>query len=208
MLRQCHDLPGAGTLVRITNERPLLIDTNLATFSVEDSGQGAALGEPSPLFFSVVLDRGFHPKGIEYGFQRVRLRLVFNEKSEVRIRERLGQNVKLEIQGAVLEVRGNEHHPEWFLQVQKSVLQGEYVTKDNPLCVLAGLRLGEEFHAEISVRPQDGTLVSIDGGVLADPQKKSIIELLCAQKLPGVLDTQGWISLGCQRLRVVRADRV
>lgn len=207
MLRRCHDLAGTGTLVRIADERPQLIDSNLATFCVEDSGQGAALGEPAPLFFSAVLEPGYYPKGIGYGFKRIRLRLVFDERSQTRIKERLGQAKTIEINGARLDVRGSEHHPEWLLHVRDSILQGQYDTKEDPLCSLSGLEIGEEFHAEISVRPMDGTLVAIDGAPLPDVPKRRIIELLCAKKLPASLDTQGWISLGLQRLRIVRADR-
>lgn len=207
MLRRQSELPGAGTLVRIRNERPDLVDSNLASFSVADSGQGALLGDSNPLFLSIVLEPGFHPKGIKYGFQRVRLRLAFGKQSQVRLKERLGHGSAVRINGATLEVRGGEHYPEWFLQVPEAVLKGEYITADDPLCVLADSQLGEEFSAEIAVRPMDGTVVALDGRPLLEAQKKHIIELLCLKRLPGASDTQGWISLGIQRLRVVRADR-
>jgi hypothetical protein len=207
MLRRSHELPGSGTVIRVANQRPKLIDSNLATFSVEDTGQGAALGDPMPMFFSIVLECGYHPKGIEYGFNRVRLRVVFDEQSEARLQERLGDAIAVQINGAILEARGNEHHPEWFLHSAKSALQGQYTTNDEPLCVLVGSQLGEEFQAEMSVRPMDGTLVAVNGQPLQEILKKRIIELLCAKKLPGVKDTQGWISLGTQLLSIVRADR-
>ena len=208
MLRRRHDLSGIGTFVRVANDRPRLIDSNLATFSIEDSGQGAVLGEPAPLFFSIVVEPGYYPEGVEYGFQRLRLRLIFDEQSRGRIRGRLAQEKNVMINGAFLEVRGSDHNPEWFLHVRDSVLQGEYSSTDSPLCSLTSSQIGEKFRAEISVRPMDGTLVSVDGGPLLDAQKKRIIELLCAKKLPGSMDTQGWITLGWQELRIVRADRV
>jgi hypothetical protein len=207
MLRRHHSLSGSGTMIRVVNERPQLIDSNLATFSVEDAGQGAVLGEPTPMFFSLVLECGYYPKGIQYGFSRVRIRLVLDEGSQARIRERLGGLTAVQINGAILEARGNEHHPEWFLHAEKSALQGQYTTTSDPLCMLVGSELGEEFTAEISVRPMDGTLVAANGMPLQEMQKKRIIELLCSKKLPGVPDTQGWISLGRQQLSIVRADR-
>jgi hypothetical protein len=207
MLRRRRDLPGAGTFVRITNERPQLLVTNLAAFSVEDSGQGAVLGDPAPLFFSIVVEPGYYPKGVQYGFKRMRLRLVLDARSRARILKRLAEDVKVEINGAVLEVRGSAHFPEWFLHVQTAVLDGEYSSRQDPLCVLAGAEVGEEFRAEMAVRPMDGTLVAIDGAPLPDPQKRRIIELLCAKQLQGSSDSQGWISLGLQRLSIVRADR-
>ena len=48
----------------------------------------------------------------------------------------------------------------------------------------------------MAVRPMDGTLVAIDGAPLPDPQKRRIIELLCAKQMQGSSDSQGWISLG------------
>jgi hypothetical protein len=207
MLRCRLDLPGSGTPVRIVNERPQLIDRNLAAFSIDDSGQGATLGEPAPVFLSIIVERGYHPKGIEYGFRRMRFRFVFEEQSQSRIRRRLGESDVVEINGAALEVRGSEHDPEWFLHVEASVLEGEYASREHPLCVLEGFQLDEEFTAEISVRPMDGSLLKIDGSALHDLHKRRVIEHLCARRLPGSSDSQGWISLGRQQLRVIRADR-
>ena len=207
MLRTCHDLPGTGTFVRIANGRPQLIDSNLASFSVDDSGQGAVLGESAPLFFSLIIDRGYHSKGIMYGFRRMRLRLVFDESSQARITERLGVSNRVEINGAHLEARGGDHHAEWFLHLPNAILEGEYSTREHPLCLLTTPEMNEVFRAEIAVRPMDGTLVGINGVPLDDAQKKSIIEILCSKKLEGISDSQGWISLGSQRLRIVRADR-
>jgi hypothetical protein len=207
MLRRHHGLSGSGTFVRVVNERPQLVDRNLAAFSIEDSGQGGALGEPMPMFLTVVLEKGYHPQGIEFGFRRVRFRFAFDDESLTRAKQRLGQPMAIQLNGAVLEVRGGEHNPEWFIHVDESVLEGEYASRDFPLCVLHEARLGEEFSGEISVRPMDGSLVAIAGKPLEDIQKKRIIELLCSKRLPGAPDSQGWISLGRQRLRVVRADR-
>ena len=207
MLRRRFELPGYGTAVRIFSERPQLIDNNLATFSVEDSGQEMALGEPAPMFLCAVLERGFHPRGVEYGFSRVRFRFVFSEHSQIRVKQRLPVENSIEINGAILEARGTEHHTEWFFRVENSILEGEYMTKDHPLCALDEIVLGEDFYAEISVRPKDGSLLAVNGAPLEDMHKRRIIECLCAKKIPGLADTQGWISLGRQRLRVIRADR-
>jgi hypothetical protein len=208
MLRRQLELPGTGTLIRIKNSRPQLVDSNLASFSVADSGQGAALGEPNPLFLCLVLEPGFHPRGIAYGFQRVRVRLVFDAGSQARIKHRLGHATTVKINGAFLEVRGGEHHPEWFLHVPDVVLKGEYVTTENPLCLLADTYIGEEFRAEVAVRPMDGTVVAVDGKPLLEAHKRHVLELLCAKRLPGTSDSQGWVSLGVQRLRIVRADNL
>jgi hypothetical protein len=208
MLRRCHDLPGTGTFIRIANGRPQLVDSNLASFCIDDSGQGAALGDSIPLFFSIIVDRGYHSKGLVYDFRRMRLRLVFDEHSHARVKDRLGESNRVEINGAHLESRGGDHHAEWFLHVPDAILEGEYSTREHPLCLLTTPEINEIFRAEIAVRPMDGTLVGVNGNALIDAQKKSIIEILYAKKLEGVSDSQGWISLGSQRLRIVRADRI
>jgi hypothetical protein len=207
MLRRRLDLPGTGTLVRVVNDRPHLADSNLATFSVDDSGQGGLLGDPAPMFLSVVLDRGYLPSGVVYGFRRMRFRFVFDEDSPTRVRQRLGKEKVVEINGATITERGTEHHPEWVLAVDTAILEGEYASRAHPLCVLEGSPLGEEFTAELSVRPMDGSLLGVQGGPLSDISKRRIIAHLCAARLPGTPDTQGWVSLGRQRLRVLRGDR-
>ena len=205
MLRRQLDLPGVGTLIRVRNLRPELVDSNLVSFSISDSGQGTLLGESNPLFLSLVIEPGYHPKGFRYGFQRVRVRLVF--ASQTRTKQHLGRIDPVTLSSAILEVRGDEHNPEWFLHVPDAFLQGEYITTE-ALCSLVDSYIGDEFQAEIAVRPMDGTVVAVDGEPLIDAQKRHVIELLCAKRLPGTADSQGWISLGVQRLRVVRADGI
>lgn len=207
MIRHRRGLQGAET-IRIANHRPRLIDSNIATFTVEDSGQGAGLNRSAQMFFTIVLEPGYHPSGFAYGFRRVRLRLRFSEKSRMRLTNRLAYGKYVEINRAILTVRGDEHNSEWFLEVQDAILEGEFATRDNPLCDLIGLALGEEFEAELSVRLLDGTLKSLNGEALPDPQKRRIIELLSAKKLPDSVDSHGWLSLGLQKLCIVRADRI
>jgi hypothetical protein len=203
MLRKCHGLPGIGITARIVSDRPRLIDTNLATFSIEDSGQGSLVGEPSPIFFSGRFEPGVH-SGLGYGFQRVRIRLTFSEQSNARLIQRLGDS-KLSIKGALLNVRGDNFNPEWILTANP-VLDGEVSTGAEPLCQIVGHALGDAFNAEIAVRPSDGALVAVDGRPLPDGAKRQIIQILLSKKLPGVVDSQGWLTLGTQPIRIVRAD--
>jgi hypothetical protein len=93
------------------------------------------------------------------------------------------------------------------VSVEEAFLEGEYASTYLPLWRLEGSTLGEEFIAEISVRPMDGSLVSVQGNPLSDISKRRVVAHLCAARLLGPSDTQGWISLGRQRLRVVRGDR-
>jgi hypothetical protein len=205
MLRRRHGV--APDIARVVDERPRLVDSNLMTFAFSDSGQGTAFGQPAPLFFTIVLEPGYHPSGFIYGFRRIRLRLRFNEKSGVRIKDRLACGKSVEIGAAILTARGDEHHSEWHLQAETVMLKGEFVTRDDPLCSLIGFGNDERFEAEISVRPLDGTLVDQDGVELGPINKRRIVELLSAKRLSDAYDSQGWISLGIQTLRIIRGDR-
>jgi hypothetical protein len=73
MIRRCHRLTGTET-IRVANQRPRLIDSNLATFTVEDSGQGTTSNGSVQMFFTIVLNLGYHSSGFAYGFRRVRLK--------------------------------------------------------------------------------------------------------------------------------------
>jgi hypothetical protein len=205
MVRRRHAL--VPEIIKVKDERPRLLDSNLMTFAVGDLGQGGALDQPASLFFTVVLEPGYHPSGFTYGFRRIRLRLNFEEKSSIRMKDRLACGSAVEIAGAILTTRGDEHHSEWFLEVETSMLQGEFASKDSALCNLTGFFVGEQFEADVSVRLLDGTLVGQEGVELGSINKKRIIEILSAKKLPNVPGSQGWLSLGVQKLTIVRGDR-
>jgi hypothetical protein len=174
---------------------------------LSDSGQQTLSYEALQLFFSLILERGYHESGLSYGFCRVRLRLLFERESRVQLNKRLGQNAEIEIANARLSVRGGPHLPEWYLAAPNGVLQGEYLTK-SPLCELVNTKLGDSFKAELSVRLMDGSLCASSGGELPSDVKKIIIEQLFAERLKGNSDSQGWLTLGVQHLQVVRADQL
>jgi hypothetical protein len=205
MLRHCHGL--AAEVVRVVDGRPLLLDSNLLTFTLEDSGQGSRLDQAASLFLTMVLEPGYHPNGLVYGFRRVRLRLKFANKSGIRIMDRLAFGSVIQIGTGSLIARGDAHNSEWLLETDASALRGEFRTQEQPLCNLLGFKIEEQFEAEVSVRLMDGSLVNQDGSELSSPNKKRIIEILLAKKLAGVADTQGWLSLGLQTLTVSRGDR-
>jgi hypothetical protein len=204
MLRSAHGVP-VGHFIRLASHRPELLDSNLAVLDVSDSGQQTDSGQAIQLFLSAILEPGYHESGLSFGFCRVRFRLVFEPDSRAQLNNRLGE---VNIVNAILSVRGGSHLPEWLLAVSDGVLQGEYLTKD-PLCEIRGFALGEAFNAELSVRPTDGTLRAAPcGGELPSKEKKVIIEQLFAERLKDNMDSQGWLALGIQRLRIVRADQL
>ncbi len=201
MLRRRHSLVEN---VQIVADHPKLLDSNLLIFSVAGSGQGSVIDRPAPLFFSIVVEPGYSPPGLIYGFRRVRPRLILREETPIRIKDRLGAGSPVEIGGALLSVRGDEHHSEWHLSNDTTMLRGDFVTTDNPFCSLVKFAIDDEFEAEVSVRPLDGALVGPDGTELSNKAKQRVIELLQSKKLQAAYDSQGWISLGLQRLRIAR----
>lgn len=205
MLRHRHGL--VGEVVRVVDRRPVLLDSNLLTFTLEDSGQGSRLDEAAALFLTLVLEPGYDSNGLVYGFRRVRFRLKFADKSEIRILNRLASGTVIKLGTANLIARGDAHNSEWFLQTDASALHGEFRTQEQPLCSLLGFKIEEQFEAEVSVRLMDGSLVNQDGSELSSPNKTRIIEILSAKKLAGVADSHGWLSLGLQKLTVSRGDR-
>jgi hypothetical protein len=177
------------------------------TFKVGDSGKGIARDKPASLFFAIAVEPGYHPTGFTYGFQCVRLRLTFNEESGVRVQDRLASGKPVAIGTAVMYAHGDEYHPAWLLKTEAAMLQGEFATEDAPLCNLIGFNFDEQFEAEVSARLLDGTLVGQGGIELGNVNKRRVLAILSAKKLPGVADSQGWLRLGVQALRISREDR-
>jgi hypothetical protein len=204
MLRLLNDL-SANHFVRLQGERPTLLDRNIAVLDFTDSGQQTSSSEALQLFFSLILELGYDASGFSFGFRRVRLRFIFPDESSSALKNRLGAKGEIDIGGAILTVRGGKFESEWYLSVSDAVLQGEYVPT-SPLCELANASLGESFSAELSVRLMDGSLRAACGSELPGTAKKIIIERLFAESLADAEDTYGWLTLGRQRLRIVRAD--
>lgn len=207
MLRALHSLP-TDQFVRLESQRPELLDSNLAVLDMSDSGQHTVSNEALELFFSIILEPGYHESGLSFGFCRARLRFLFREGSQAKLNRRLGDKDEIEIANAKLSARGGVHGPEWFLAIPDAVLQGEYVNSGAALCQLSGCQVGELFHAELSVRLMDGSLRSSCGGELPYDTKRIIIEQLFAERLRENSDTQGWLTFGRQALRIVRADQL
>lgn len=206
-LRSVHGLP-AGHFVRLEGGRPEPLDINLAVLAVSDGGQQTSSGQALRMLFSLIINAGYHESGYSFGFCRVRMRILSTSSSRVQLINRLGEEGEIGIADARLSVRGTPHFPEWYLTVSNAVLDGEYVSSDAPLCELANFQLGETFEAELSVRLMDGSLCAPDGSVLLSTAKKKIIEQLFAEPLKETKDSQGWLTLGRQALRIVRADQL
>lgn len=206
-LRSLHRLP-AGHFVRLESDRPEPLDLNLAVLEISDAGQQTSSDQALRMLFSLIINAGYHESGYSFGFCRVRMRVLSANGSRVQMKNRLGEEGEIRISDARLSVRGTSHFPEWYLTVSKAILDGEYVSSDAPLCELANYKLGETFEAELSVRLMDGSLCAPDGNELLSTAKKKIIEQLFAEPLKETKDSQGWLTLGRQTLRILRADQL
>ena len=205
-LRLAHGLP-AEYFVRINATRAELLDSNLAILHMSDCGQQTASDQTVPIFLSIILECGYHESGLSFGFGRVRLK-IRPENPSTRLNNCLGGENEIRVANAKLTSRGAPFFPEWLLVVTDApVLQGEYEPKE-PLCEIAEIKLGEFFDAELSVRLMDGSLQAREGGELPSKIKQAIIRQLFAESLRNKADTQGWLTLGTQRLHVVRADQL
>lgn len=204
MLRHTHGL--AAEVIRIIGAVPELVDRNLLSFSVEDSRQGTRLDKTASLFLTMIIDHGYLPSGLIYGFRRVRLRLSLPENSALKISDLLARTNPVKMGTASLSGRGDSYNPEWFLEAQTLPLCGEYGTREDPLCSLEGFTLEDEFKAEVAVRPMDGSVIKRNGTDLSSNNKRRVLEALAAKRLVGTVDSQGWISLGMQTLAVIRGD--
>ncbi len=205
MLRKRLGVDGAPS-AGLQDERPTLLDDNLAILSAEGSGQAIEHGQPLPLFVTLALYAGHHDNGLIFGFRKVRFKLRFSSSSKARMTNRLAAGGKIDLGGARLTVVGGAHDAHWFIEVESGFLEGEYRTSEEPLCDLIGYEFEESFEAEMSVRMLDGSLVNSDGAPLLGANKRAIVERLYEKSLGAPTDSQGWIALGLQRLSVVRRD--
>lgn len=196
---------GSESNSRIRAEKPILADSNLAVFAVDDAGQAVAAGEATALFLQLMLEPGYHESGIVFGFRKVRIRFQFEAESDATIQRLLGQEHVVEINGAEIRAAGSKFDPYWHLSVPTGYLSGEYTTTSDALCQLVGARLGQPFFAELAVRPADGSLVLPEGHKDLGMEKQRIIQALMATSVSKA-DSQGWITLGRQKLTIVRAD--
>ncbi|MDC9822948.1 hypothetical protein PRN20_04325 [Devosia sp. ZB163] len=206
LVRRALDL-GADYHSRIHGDRPLYADANLATFSLDDSGQLTAAGEPTLVFLNLVLEPGYLPNELIFGFSRVRIRLTFPDLSGTKIEKRLGSGGPAPMgSAAVIRAVGREFDAHWMVSSNGDYLQGELRTTDAPLCSLEGVQIGESFVAEIAVRPSDGSLFVPASHPEIGVAKQRIIQTIATMGLSDS-DSQGWVTLGKQRLTVQKADR-
>lgn len=207
MIRTKHGLQ-SDYFVMLKTEPPELCDRDLLSVEFTDLKQSTHCQEAINLFFSLVSDVRYHESGLFYGFSRVRIQFSNKFPRQSLITNRLGSETIVELNGATISVQGGDHNPRWWINAESGVLEGEYATRDAPLCTLSDWQFDDIFEAEVSVRPIDGSLKSSDGNELPTREKTAIIEALFRQQMAQKMAGSEWLALGTQKFNIVRADQL
>lgn len=194
-------------MTRMKGKAASVFDSNLATFALS-GGQEASDGSKHELVLEAVFGSGIEKNGLEYGFQRARLRLRINNDCEAEMTRRLGIEQSFNGKGWTLTCTGHQHESFWTIEAAdpNTILKGEVATRQECLCELADLTVGDSITADLAIRPLDGWIARTDGKPIANAALRRILERLEAERI-GSEDSQGWITLGKQKLTLMRADR-
>jgi hypothetical protein len=194
-----------GTNVQLSTVGLQHLDTRLAKFQLDASGQHFDEGEAAELLMTVNLESS-EEGGVRFGFRRVRVEMTFPGAQRVAVENRLGHKAPYAVRDAALTALGGSLNPEWHLTSNDAFLGGEYATREVGLGSLTHLNVGDQIVARLSAKIRDGDLhiVSEDDNLSAD--QEAVIRALFEQSIAGVKDRGGWLTLALQNLEVQRGD--
>lgn len=187
--------------------KPQVRNRNIAWFQVDDASQARHLGSVSDLFLSIGLET------VEYdqflvGITEVRIRLSFSPNSMVQASRLAGRDKPIELNGAYLTAKPADMLPEWRLSGAGKPLNQDFVTTESPLLEVSGLKLGEEFMASLAFKPTRALHLEGQGIEPISLLKQRILSALFVESLDDEPDRDGWITLGVQKMRLVRGDQI
>jgi hypothetical protein len=191
--------------LRLRRERPQHLDSDLARFNIDDSGQYTSRESPFQLFLQLDLSPANEEK-YRYGFSRVSLRLFFRDNVEVLKINRFNDAEPIGIGNASLRSRGTDDEPEWVIEVKSGVLDGEYATREKPLVEIFNPKTNQMIEAQLVAKLHDGSLRRANGMELTNKAKAVIIKILMSKKVAGDTDLYGMLRLGIQKLIFVESD--
>jgi hypothetical protein len=186
---------------------PRIRNRNIAWFQIDDAGQARSQETPSELFLVIGFDTAEFEE-LTVGITEVRLQISFHSSTTGRATHILGLHGRQEFRGAYLTARKADMLPEWILTSSQGVLQNEFVTTEQPLLEIAGLTIGEEFTAILSFKPNRALDVCVSYDEPLNIVKRRIIGALFVESLEECPDRDGWITLGVQKMMLVRGDQV
>lgn len=195
----------AETFTSLQAEVPELQDRNVLMFEMEGTSQKTLLGEPLELLMTVIAEPGRFQSGATFRFRRLRIMIIADSGSSARIEEPSVIRGPLIVRDARIHRRGRGKTAHWFIEAEKGGLDGEYFTSDNSFSQVSGLEIGEQFRAIVSFNSADKNSVVVDGTRELSVNEMRVLAKIFSLTLPGSLDSQGWITLGVQRLKCVRA---
>lgn len=199
---------GGSDKRRLADHRPDLMDEHLANFALDDGGQSTHPDFPAYLFLDLTLSPSYIAEGLAYGFQEVRVSLSLGVNSLGRFIDRMGQDGAIVLGNGIIHGGGTRHRPTFEISTPSSeaILNGQYVTKDQPLCKVENVFIDDVISAELAVNVYSGKILSADGTDLPSENKKAVVSLLMANRLNKAEGAPGWAVVAQQRLMVVKAE--
>ena len=194
-----------GTTVQLSTTGLQHLDTRLAKFQIDASGQQFEEGESGELLLTVHLQTS-EEGGVRFGFRRVHVELTLPGTQRSSVHNRLGHDEPYPMRDALLEAVGGSMAPEWLLTATGDVLMGEYATTDRCLGVLTHLNLGDAIAAKLSAKLTDGELQVVAGSNDLSADQQAVIRALFEQSMPAAKDRGGWLTLALQTAEVRRGD--
>ncbi|MBJ3786358.1 hypothetical protein [Devosia sediminis] len=203
MMHRLHDL--GGTHVHLGTAGLRHLDTRLASFQVDASGQHSQEGEPAELLMTINLETS-DEGGVRFGFRRVHVEMTLPAGKRVEVADRLGHRNPHRLKDAILTAVGGSMNPQWHLERDDDVLKGEYATTDRALGTLSRLDVGDAMVVKLSARITDGDVRVLEGGDDLSADQEAVIRALFQRSMAGVEDRGGWLTLALQNLEVKRGD--
>lgn len=203
MMHRALDLGGTNVQLGTTGLQHL--DSRLAKFQLDASGQHFQEGEAAELLMMVNLETS-EEAGVRFGFRRVRVEIALPSYGRVSVQNRLGHGTPYGLKDAVLTAVGGSLNAEWHLTAKDDVLSGEYSTHDAGLGVLTQLNVGDAIAAKLSAKVRDSDLQVVSGDDDLSANQEAVIRALFEQSMTGAKDRGGWLTLAIQTLEVRRGD--
>jgi hypothetical protein len=188
--------------IKAITSPPLLLDSNLASFEVDDARQSTLIDEPMNLFLAVVSDVIWESSGVQLGLNKVRFQLSLESSPDLLIENRLG-DVKL--RDARLTVEGRQKLPRWTLKARDGqCLKGEYTTSEAPLCTIENGRPGDSFKATLSANFLEPGVLVVTTPAPVQNATREIIKRLMEKSIGADGETGGWKTLGVQKIQLAK----
>jgi len=190
--------------LRSKPSRPLNNDEALITFSFSDTGQSVSQEGAMDIFLELDGVAKHHFGKYKYGFNKLQISLSASDSKEIHFTNRSGRGDPLSVGIAKLSARGTEFKPRWVLSVEGGIIEGNFITSEEPLCRLVNQELDDSLEGLVSAQLYDGALVRNDGVKLPNAAKSAIIARLIAKSINDDVSETGVLVVGRQSLKIVQ----